>query len=93
MSGGKVNLAEKISNYWDFGVLLLEDDTGDRVTAIEKEQGKSTVDINRQILRLWVQGKGRQPVTWNTLVTVLQDIGLVTLAKEIDYMTDNSFYK
>ena len=84
MSGGKVDLAEKIPDYWGFGVLLLKDDTGDLVTAIEKEQGKSTVDINRQILRLWVQGKGRQPVTWNTLVTVLQDIGLVTLAKEIE---------
>ena len=84
MSDGKVNLAEKISNYWDFGVLLLKDDTGDRVTAIEKKQGKCTLDINRQILRLWVQGKGRQPVTWTTLVTVLQDIGLVTLAKEIE---------
>ena len=83
MSEGKVNLAEKIPDYWDFGVLLLDDHSGDQIAAIEKEQGKSTVDINRQILRLWVQGKGRQPVTWTTLVTVLQDIGLVTLAREI----------
>ena len=84
MSEGKVNLAEKIPDYWDFGVLLLDDHSGDQIAAIEKEQGKSTLDINRQIMRLWVQGKGRQPVTWNTLVTVLQDIKLVALAKDIE---------
>ena len=83
MLDGKVNLADKIPNYWDFGVLLLEDSAGDQIAAIEKEQGKCAVDINRQILRLWVQGKG-QPVTWATLVAVLQDIGLVMLAGEID---------
>ena len=84
MSDGKVNLAEKIGvNYYDFGVLLLEDDDGDQITAIEKELGKNAADINRQVLRLWLKGKGRQPVTWATLVAVLQDVELVELAKGI----------
>ena len=87
MPGGKVNLAEKIGvNYYEFGVLLLEDDDGDQIAAIEKEQGKSASDINREVFRLWLKGKGKQPVTWATLVAVLQDIGLVKLARDIEAM-------
>ena len=81
---GRVNLAERISNYWDFGLQLLEDDNGDQITAIERELGRSAVDINRQIFRLWVQENGRQPVTWATLVAVLRDIKLMRLAREIE---------
>ena len=85
MPGGKVNLAERIGvGYYEFGVLLLEDGNGDLIAAIEKEQGKSASDINRQVFRLWLKGKGRQPVTWATLVAVLHDIGLVKLAKDIE---------
>ena len=39
--------------------------------------------INEEILRQWLSGKGKQPVTWATLVEVLRDIGLSTLAKDI----------
>ena len=85
MPGGKVNLAEKIGvSYYEFGILLLEDNDGDRLAAIEKEQGKSAPEINREVFRLWLKGKGRQPVTWATLVAVLQDIGLVKLARDIE---------
>ena len=39
--------------------------------------------INEEILRQWLSGKGKQPVTWATLVEVLCDIGLSALAKDI----------
>ena len=40
MAGGKVNLAEKIGvDYYKFGVLLLEDRDGDKISALEKELG------------------------------------------------------
>ena len=79
-----MNLTEKIGvSYYEFGVQLLDDDDGDKIAAIEKELGKSALDINRQVFRLWLKGKGRQPVTWATLVAVLQDIGLARLAQDI----------
>ena len=80
-----MNLLEKIGvDYNALGVLLLKDDNGDRITAITKELRGNAADINHEILRLWLKGKGRQPVTWATLVTVLQDIGLKELAKDIE---------
>lgn len=79
-----MNLAKKIgSDYMTFGVLLLEDD-GEQISAIENELKCNAEKINLRVLQLWVQGKGKQPVTWATLVTVLQDIGLLKLACDIE---------
>ena len=84
LADSKVDIAERVGvHYSTFGIQLLQDRTGDKVRAIEKELGKNALDINHEILRLWLQGKGRQPVTWDTLIAVLQDIGLIDLAKAI----------
>ena len=40
--------------------------------------------INIEILQEWVTGRGKQPVTWTTLVEVLRDIELSVLAAEIE---------
>ena len=84
LADSKVNLAVEIgTNYNTFGVQLLQDRAGTQVSALEKEMGKNAQNINHQIFMLWLQGKGRQPVTWNTFVAVLQDAGLEQLAKDI----------
>ena len=84
MAHSKVNLVEKIAvKYCDFGTLLLEDDCGDQVGVLEQEFRGKPLAITRQILILWLQGKGRQPTSWATLVAVLLDIGLRKLATDI----------
>ena len=88
MGSGKVNvnLAQKIgTSYEDFGILLLEDKNGDRTDAIVRELHERAEDINKRIFRLWLKGEGLQPVSWATLVGVLQDIGLNTLARDIEH--------
>ena len=40
--------------------------------------------INEEILEKWLVGKGKQPVTWATLVEVLRDIELSVLADDIE---------
>ena len=84
MPTGRMNLAQRISRYDEFGILLLEDNTGDRTDAIIQESHERTEDINKKIFRLWVKGEGLQPVSWATLVDVLHDIGLDTLAWDIE---------
>ena len=37
-----------------------------------------------EILKEWIADRGRQPVTWNTLIEVLHDIELSTLVTEIE---------
>ena len=83
-SGHRVNLAERIGiNYKDFSIFLLEDDTGDHTEAIVRELRDKAVDINKEVFRLWLKGNGLKPVSWATLVGVLQDIGLTGLAGDI----------
>jgi hypothetical protein len=81
--GGKMNITAEITNYFEFGILLLEDDVGRQVSTIVKES-EDIKSINRRILQSWLQGKGRQPVTWNTLIQVLNDSDMPQLAKHIE---------
>ena len=37
-----------------------------------------------EVLRQWINGRGKQPVIWKTLIEVLHDIELSTLAREIE---------
>ena len=48
---------------------------------IRKKYGDTPEQINRMVLELWLKGKGKQPATWGTLI---KDIGLTDLAKEIE---------
>ena len=80
----KVNLAREIGiKYFDFGTLLLEDETGAHISALELQHHMNVQSINRHIFQEWFSGDGRQPVSWKTLISVLKDIGLVQLAKSI----------
>ena len=84
LDGTKVNLPREIgTKYFEFGVHLLEDKTGARITALEKELCKNSEDINRRIFSEWLSGGGKQPLSWSTLITVLEDIGLNKLAKMV----------
>ena len=71
------------TRYWDFGVLLLKDDTGAVTQAIIDQYHEDAAKINREILQRWIQGQG-MPVEWATLIEVLKDIGLTELAHEIE---------
>ena len=69
--------------YFTFGVLLLNDKTGQKMDIIKRKCRHRRDDIVYMILQKWLQGKGR-PVTWKTLVKTLQDCGeLFSLATEI----------
>ena len=71
------NFAEQVGvNYLNFGIILLEDNNGAIVTALENERLKNAEQINVAILQRWLQGKGLMPVTWSTLATVLRKIGI-----------------
>ena len=87
----KINIAERIGiNYIKFGSLILpQDTTGDMVRNIEHTCHSNPERINTEILREWLTGKGKQPVTWNTLIVILDDIGLSALASDIRTITSN----
>ena len=84
LSSGKVNLTEVIgARYFDFGVHLLNDETGQLIESIETEHQKIPKNIVRKIFTEWLQGKGKE-VTWGVLVDILKSIRLNELAADIN---------
>ena len=65
-----------------FGVVLLNDKTGAEVNAIATQYRGDSEQINFEILRLWIGGKGK-PLSWDALIDVLKAIGLNTLGIDI----------
>ena len=90
-SGGVINIIERIgtSNH-DLGIHLLNDDTGLITANIIKAQYRHDppTRATEAILQRWLRGTGRTPQSWDTLITVLKDIELKTLARDIE---DNLF--
>ena len=80
-----INIPQEIgSNYYYFGLHLLDDPNGTRVRSLELEYRQNAERINTEILREWATGRGKKPVTWEKLTEVLHDIELGALASEIE---------
>ena len=69
--------------YFSFGTHLLQDVTGAHIRTLEHELNRNGELINQRILQEWLSGEGR-PVTWATLVEVLNIIEMGELAKKIE---------
>ena len=84
-SSGTVNIAKRIgTDYNLLGIFLLQDEDGMVTDAIADEHHHNAFKVNNEILKQWIQGKGRQPVQWSTLIDVLKEIELSELAKMIE---------
>ena len=85
---GNINIPEHIGTmYFKFGVLLLNDETGAEVRAIATQYQNNAEQINLEILSRWIEGKGK-PLSWNTLIDILEKIGQKTLAGDIQDQED-----
>ena len=76
--------AEIGTKYKTFGILLLDDRSGERVSAIAEKCMNDAEKTTANILTVWIAGKGKHPVTWKTLTEVLHDSELSVLAGEIE---------
>lgn len=77
-SGSSVKIAQQIGDHYLLGSLLLQDDTGALTSKIIKQHQHN---VNEEIIVQWLQGKGKQPVSWSTLINVLNTMGLSELAQ------------
>ena len=71
------------TDYIGLGTMLLNDDTGALTQSIASQHQRNPFEINWAILTRWLQGQGKKPVQWSTLIEVLKDIELSELAQKI----------
>ena len=83
--GKKVEIIKHLAWKWkDVGVLLDFDAQGNTLSRISADEGRAGVESCCQaMLQLWLQGSGVQPVSWATLLQVLEDCECGTLAAEV----------
>ena len=83
--GTSINIIQKIgTNYSTFGILLLNDLTGEVLNGLRHDHPSNVEDITMAIFMRWLQGKSNTPVTWNSLVNVLRKSELHILADQIN---------
>ena len=76
------------THYSTLGPLLLNDDNGSITSSITSQYQQNADVINQEILTRWLQGRGKQPVIWSTLIDMLSNSGLLELANIIEMRTD-----
>ena len=80
---GSVRIIERIGvKNHDLGICLLNDYTGAITSNIEAQYAPDQNRITKAILQRWLEGTGRTPQSWATLLTVLREIELKSLAEE-----------
>ena len=88
---GELNLAQEVGKHFrSFGQFLLCDDTGAVCTSIANNNSDMT-SINYDILSQWLQGKGKRPVQWLTIIEVLRGIELDALANTLEHNLSLNF--
>ena len=71
------------AEFMQFGILLLDDEDGTHIDALEDECNRKCERIVRKILAEWVRGRGRA-LSWKTLSDTLRECSLSSLADDID---------
>ena len=79
-----VNIIQKTSaKYTIIGMQLLEDDNCDIVDALKEKHRGDPEEIITAVYKKWISGTGK-PVKWRTLVDVLRDLELTSVADVIE---------
>ena len=82
--GERVNIIEYLAPQWkQFGLCLDFDRTGRQLDLIEAEQSHRAVACCREMFKHWLEGNGVQPVTWRTLIELLDHCNERFLVEQI----------
>ena len=85
---GKINIIQKVAPFWvDLALNLDFDPTGTTIPAIEKKYRYDPEACCREMMQMWLTGRGTQPATWELLVEILRDCNLIVLAQQVEEAT------
>ena len=81
-SSRKINIIQQVAPHWkDFTYLL--DFEPSTIWSIEQKYRYDPEACSREVMQMWLRGRGRQPATWKQLVETLRDCDLASLAEKV----------
>ena len=74
LDGNPTDLVEQMPDYSGFAICILED-KANQLEIIKRDSGPQIKDILNRVFIDWLNGKGKEPVSWKTLIECLQSSG------------------
>ena len=88
--GQKIKIIQTVSANWrKVGQLLDFDSTGQQLQVIDSRERGDPEKCCLAMFRYWLEGNGKQPVSWNTLIEILEDGDFRNLAHEVKCATSH----
>ena len=83
--GERIEIIKSVATRWkDIAVLFDFDATGKALQQIEAGRGSEGAEsCCRAMFQLWLEGKGAKPVSWATLLKVLEDSLFTALVTQV----------
>ena len=85
--GKKIQVIKSVAPNWrNFGILLDFDSCGTELDIIDNKYHGDPEACCRAMFQYWLNGNGRGPHTWCTLVELIKDCNMKVLAEEIEHL-------
>ena len=81
-NGKTVKVISRVAAKWETVATRLHFE-GHDIERIEKDKPHQSLDACRTMFIEWLEGKGRTPITWETVIKVLEEAELAELASDL----------
>lgn len=80
-----IKVIEQVAGRWERVATRLCFE-GHNIQRIKRDDNNSCTEACRTMFIEWLNGKGRKPVTWETLIKVLKEAGFSEIASDIEHL-------
>jgi hypothetical protein len=85
----RINVIERVTSKWEFVADQLNIESH-LIDSIKLESHSQVSSACRKMFIKWLEGIGRKPITWKTLIHALDEAGLPTVALELNNIIHGS---
>ena len=87
--GMSLKLINRVAGKWEEVAIRLHF-SADRIEVLRRDSHHQCDPACRNMFTRWLDGEGREPRTWGTLIATLNEANLSTVAHELDKMINAS---
>ena len=89
-NGKTVKVIRRVAAKWEEVATSLHFD-GHDIERIKRDHNNSCLEACRTVFMEWLEGEGLEPITWETLIKVLNEAGFSEPASDLEHVINNQF--